>query len=440
MRAFAATCLLLFITLGQPAALCASDELPGKPQKTPILLEGGTIHPVSGPAFIGSLLFDKGRITALGKELEAPAGAEKIDAAGKHIFPGFFDAYSQLGLTEIGAVRATKDLSESGTINPNVKALVAVNPDSELIPVARANGVLLTLTAPSGGLVSGLASIIQLDGWTWEDMALPSAGGLYINWPAANPASSWLAGPTAKKQSPSRDSRLQELRELFDAARSYGRARASRGDDQPVDARLEAMLPALTGELPVIARAETVKTIQSAVTFAERQGLRLVIHGGHDAPHCAALLKKHKIPVILRSVYRLPRRRSEPYDYRFTLPKRLSDAGISFAISGSPTARTAHMRNLPYHAAMAAAFGLSQDQALEAITLAPAKILGVADRVGSLEKGKHATLFISDGHMFETSSNIERAFIQGRELDLSSRHKRLWLKYREKYRRQREEK
>ena len=440
MRALAATCLLLFIALGRPAALRASDELPGKPQKTPILLEGGTIHPVSGPAFVGSLLFDKGRIVALGNKLGAPEDAEKIDATGKHICPGFFGAYSQLGLTEINAVRATRDLSESGSINPNVRALVAVNPDSELIPVTRANGVLLTLTAPSGGLVSGLASIIQLDGWTWEDMALPSAGGLYINWPAANPASSWLAGPAAKNPSANRDRRLQDLRELFDEVRAYGKARASRGDDQPVDARLEAMLPALTGELPVIARAETIKTIQSAVTFAERQGLRLIIHGGHDAPHCAALLKKHKIPVILRSVYRLPRRRAEPYDYRFTLPKRLSDAGIPFAISGSPTTRTAHMRNLPYHAAMAAAFGLSRDRALEAITLAPAKILGVADRVGSLEKGKHATLFISDGHMFETGSNVERAFIQGREVDLSSRHKRLWLKYREKYRRQREEK
>ena len=440
MRAFAATCLLLFSFLALPTMPRASDELPGKPQKNPILLEGGTIHPVSGPAFVGSLLFDKGRITAIGKKLEAPEKTEKIDATGKHIFPGFFDAYSQLGLTEINAVRATRDLSEAGSINPNVKALVAVNPDSELIPVTRANGILLTLTAPSGGLVSGLASIIQLDGWTWEDMALPAAGGLYINWPAANPASSWLAGPAANKQPSNRDKRLQELRELFDEARAYGKARASRGDDQPVDARLEALLPTLTGELPVIARAETVKTIQSAVTFAERQGLRLIIHGGHDAPHCAALLKKHKIPVILRAVYRLPRRRAEPYDYRFTLPKRLRDAGISFAISGSPTSRTAHMRNLPYHAAMAAAFGLSLEQALEAITLAPARILGVADRVGSLEKGKHATLFISDGHMFETSSKVERAFIQGREVDLSSRHKRLWHKYREKYRRQREEK
>ena len=141
--------------------------------QSPILIEGGTIHPVSGPSFVGSLLFDKGRIAAIGKKLEAPADAEKIDAAGKHIFPGFFDAYSQLGLTEINAVRATRDLSESGRINPNIRALVAVNPDSELIPVTRANGILLTLTAPSGGLVSGLASIIQLDGWTWEDMALP---------------------------------------------------------------------------------------------------------------------------------------------------------------------------------------------------------------------------------------------------------------------------
>ena len=227
---------------------------------------------------------------------------------------------------------------------------------------------------------------------------------------------------------------------VFEAARAYSTARSARGADQPIDARLEAMLPVLRGELPVIARAETIQTIQSAVTFTGRQGIRLVIHGGHDAPLCAALLKKHKVPVILRSVYRLSRRRWESYDHRYTLPRRLQDAGILFAISGSPTARTAHMRNLPYHAAMAAAFGLDQDKALEAITLAPARILGVADRVGSLEKGKDATLFVSDGHMFATSSNVELAFIQGRAVDLSSRHKRLWLKYGEKYRRQRADK
>ncbi|MAM47203.1 MAG: imidazolonepropionase [Planctomycetes bacterium] len=440
MRNTAAILAIFQVICILTGSLRSSDEIPGAPQKTPIIIEGATIHPVSSPSFTGALLFDKGRIVALGKEVKAPEGAKKIDAGGKHVFPGFFDAYSQLGLTEINAVRATKDLSESGSINPNVKALVAVNPDSELIPVARANGILLALTAPSGGLVSGMASTIQLDGWTWEDMTLAARGGLYINWPAVSPASAWLVKGPAKKQLENRDKRLRELAGVFEAARAYSTARSARGPDQPVDARLEAMLPVLRGELPVIARAETIQTIQSAVTFAERQGIRLIIHGGHDAPLCAALLKKHEVPVILRSVYRLPRRRSEPYDHRYTLPKRLREAGIEFAISGSPTARTAHMRNLPYHAAMAAAFGLSREEALEAITLAPARILGVAERVGSLEEGKDATLFISGGHMFEISSNVEQAFIQGREVDLSSRHKRLWRKYGEKYRRQRENK
>ena len=438
MKNPAVTLMILFAACTLTGILRSSDEIPGAPQKTPILIEGATIHPVSSPSFTGSLLFDKGRIVALGKEVEAPGGTKKIAAGGKHVFPGFFDAWSQLGLTEINAVRATKDLSESGDNNPNVKALVAVNPDSELIPVARANGILLALTAPSGGLISGLASTIQLDGWTWEDMTLAAPSGLYINWPAVSPASAWLVKGSAKKQLENRDKRLLELSRVFEAARAYSTARSARGAAPPLDARLAAMLPVLRGELPVIARAETIQTIQSAVTFTGRQGIRLVIHGGHDAPLCAALLKKHKVPVILRSVYRLPRRRWESYDHRYTLPRRLQDAGILFAISGSPTARTAHMRNLPYHAAMAAAFGLDQDKALEAITLAPARILGVADRVGSLEKGKDATLFVSDGHMFATSSNVELAFIQGRAVDLSSRHKRLWLKYDEKYRRQRE--
>ncbi len=440
MRLSAALLLSLLAALAPTGSLRSSDEIPGAPQKTPILIEGATIHPVSSKSFIGSLLFDKGRIVALGKEVKAPEGTKKIDASGKHVFPGFFDAWSQIGLTEINAVRASRDQSETGSINPNVKALVAVNPDSELIPVARANGILLVLTSPSGGLVSGLASTIQLDGWTWEDMTVSADSGLYVNWPAVAPASAWLVKGPARKQVQGRQKRLQELNDLFESARAYATARTARGVDQPVDARLEALLPVLRGELPVIARAESIQTIQSAVTFAGRHGLRLIIHGGHDAPLCAALLKKHRIPVILRSVYRLPRRRSEAYDNRYTLPRRLQDAGIDFAISAGPTEETGHIRNLPYHAAMAAAFGLPPEKALEAITLAPARILGVAERVGSLEDGKDATLFISNGHMFEISSNVEQAFIQGREVDLSSRHTRLWRKYGEKYRRQREDK
>ena len=200
MRNPAVTLMILFAACTLTGILRSSDEIPGAPQKTPILIEGATIHPVSSPSFTGSLLFDKGRIVALGKEVEAPGGTKKIAAGGKHVFPGFFDAWSQLGLTEINAVRATKDLSESGDNNPNVKALVAVNPDSELIPVARANGILLALTAPSGGLISGLASTIQLDGWTWEDMTLAAPSGLYINWPAVSPASAWLVKGSAKKQ------------------------------------------------------------------------------------------------------------------------------------------------------------------------------------------------------------------------------------------------
>jgi imidazolonepropionase-like amidohydrolase len=195
------------------------------------------------------------------------------------------------------------------------------------------------------------------------------------------------------------------------------------------------MLPVLAGELPLIVDADDLQQLQAAVAFAEQQKLKLIIYGGYDAPLCSELLKKHAVPVIVGGVYRLPRRRSEHYDTPFSVPARLYEAGIKFCISGSGRFGASAVRNLPYHAAMAAAFGLPQEEALKAITLYPAEILGAANRVGSLQKGKDATFFIADGDPLETATQVEAAFIQGRQVDLNDRHKRLWKKYEEKYRR-----
>lgn len=405
-----------------PVAACfAADEIPGAPQKQPVALTNGMIFPVDGePIENGTIVFDGGRISAIGKTVAPPQGAKVINLKGQHVYPGLIESHSQIGLKEISAVRASLDASETGSLNPNVRANIAINPDSEVIPVTRANGVLLALSAPSGGRISGTASIIQLDGWTHEDMALKSNAALVINWPS----------PPSSGASPG----LEILRQTFDATRAYKTAREVKKSTQPFDIRLEAMLPILTRDRSVIAMANDVREIQAAVAFSEEQQFRLIIFGGHDAEQCAALLRQHDIPVIINSTHRRPRRRHEPYDSAYTLPERLRRAGVRFCISGSARGRTWNARNLPYHAATAAAHGLSPEDALRSVTLYPAQILGIEDRVGSLSVGKDATLIVTTGDPLETTTHVTRAFIQGRVVQLTSRHTRLHAKYREKYR------
>ncbi|MCH8922679.1 MAG: amidohydrolase family protein [Planctomycetes bacterium] len=419
-----------------PSAL-ASPEVPGAKQTRPIALVGGTIHTLEGPDIAsGTVLFDKGKIVAVGKQVKIPANALKVDVTGKHVYPGLIESYSNTGLIEIGAVRATRDSAETGSINPNVKAQVAVNPDSELIPVGRANGVLLSMSVPRGGLISGQSALLQLDGWTWEDLTLRSPVGMHVRWPRMDPISAWWMKETKKDQLAERDEALANLRKALGDARAYAKARAA-DPQRPIDSRWEAMLPVLAGKLPLIVEAEEIQQIQSAVAFAAKQKLKLIIYGGYDAPHCAALLKKHEVPVIVGGVHRLPRRRHEPYDTPFTVPARLHKAGVRFCISGSGRFGASTLRNLPYQAAMAAAHGLPEDEALKSITLYAAEILGAGDRVGSLAAGKDATLFVADGDILEIPTHVTAAYIQGRVVDLSNRHTRLYQKYQQRYRRQR---
>jgi len=403
----------------------AGPDIPGAPQSKPIALVGGTIHPVSQAEIAGgTLVLVDGKIAAIGKDVEIPNNAERIDVSGKHIYPSLFDAYTPLGLVEVNAVRSTVDRSETGQINPNVKSWVAVNPDSELIPVARSNGVLLAVSAPSGGIISGQSAVLQLDGWTFEDMTLAPGVAMHLNWPRV---SSDNGRPNA--------SSMKQLRTLFDDARAYRQARGAENSRHPVDVRLQAMLPVLARKQPLIVRADELSAIQGAVAFAQEQDVRVIIYGGYDAPQCAELLRKNQVPVLLGGVYRLPRRRSEPYDTPFTIANRLHQAGVQFCITGSGRFGGSDVRNLPYHAAMAAAFGLPKDVALKSITSYPAEILGVDERVGTLAVGKDATLFIADGDPLETATQIEAAYIQGRHVDLNSRHTRLWKKYQTKYQR-----
>jgi imidazolonepropionase-like amidohydrolase len=429
------TCLLVIALTLLAGAARASEEIPAPAQTKPIAIVGATVHPISGPDIEqATLIFENGKISAVGKDLSIPASAEKIDASGKHVYPGLIDASNDIGLTEVSAVRAMRDMTEAGSINPNARPEVAINPDSEIIPITRANGVLLAGVTPEGGVLSGSVAMMQLDGWTWEDMTLRAPLGIALNWPNMSPIQAWWMHDSPKKQLEKRDEQLKNIRQVFDDARAYRAAKEK--NDSPTsrpsfDARWEAMMPLLDGKIPLIVRANEVQQIESAVAFAQREKVKLIIDGAYDAPLCAELLKSHKVPVIIGSVQRLPMRRGDAYDDPATLAARLARAGVKFCISGKGNATMA--RNLPYQAAASVAAGLPHDDGLKSITLWPAEILGVADRVGSLDVGKDATIIVTDGDPLQTPTHVEQAFIQGRKIDLNDRQQRLWRKYQEKY-------
>jgi imidazolonepropionase-like amidohydrolase len=439
MRAAAAAGIWALMAAGS----WAGPEIPGAPQQRPIALTGGTVHPIASPPIEGGIVvFDQGRIVAVGRDVVIPDDAERIDAAGLHVYPGLIDAYTQLGLVEIPSVRGTIDTAEIGRINPNMRAHVAVNPESELIPVTRRNGVLTVLTAPTGPLVAGTSSLMVLDGWTTEDLLLKPEVAMHITWPKIAMTHTWRLDDEHEGKLEARGHTLSELRQAFDDARAYWTAqKARRANGQTAierDVRWEAFGPVFEGRMPLIVQADEVQQIQGAVSLADRQRVKLIIYGGYDAPECAELLKQHHVPVIVAGVTRLPQRRHDPYDAAYTVPARLHAAGVQFCLAG--VSRMGNTRNLPYQAGMAAAYGLPKDAALKSITLWPAEILGAAERIGSLVAGKDATLIVATGDVLETPTRVTRAYIQGRAVELTDRQTRLWDKYQEKYRRQREAK
>ncbi len=419
-------------------SFATAAEIPAKKQSGPIALVGGTIHTVTGYTIQnGTIVFDKGKIVALGTQVDIPSGAERIDVKGKHVYPGMIDARSNIGLTEIGAVRATNDISETGTVNPNIRAEVAVNPESEIIPVTRANGIPIAITMPDGGAISGTAAAIELDGWTWEDMTLKAPVGLVVNWPSMTISRAWWERRTEEEQKKARDKQLNEIRNAFRDARAYYKAKKAESQSgipyHNTDLRWEAMIPVLEGKIPVLITADDIQQIQAAVAWAKQENVKAVIVGGYDAWRAADLLKASDIPVVVNPIHQTPRRRWEAYDDPAALPKKLYEAGVRFCIAGE--AGASNERNVPYHAATAASYGLPAEEALKAVTIYPAQIFNIADRVGSLEVGKDATLIVTNGDPLEIMTDIEMEFIEGRNTFLNSRHTHLYEKYKEKYRR-----
>ena len=415
--------------------LLSSDQIPAPNQDHPILIQGGTIHTIShGILENADILFVDGKITSVGHNLDIPAEAEIIDASGQHVFPGLISAGSTLGLQEIGAVRATRDYAEVGAVNPNVRANVSYNPDSELIPITRSNGILLALSVPRSGLISGTSSLMMLDGWTWEDATLMHPVGLHLFWPSMNIPKPKPGKQKEKKDKDSRLKSIQEIDDLIQESRAYAQLKATGSPSFKHNLRLEGMLPVITGDIPMFIHANEVRQIEAAVYWAERQSVKMVLVGGKDSWRVTQLLKDREIPVIYTQTHSTPMRRFEQYDQAFITPSQLYAAGIKFCISNSESPfQTPHIRNLPYHAAKAASYGLSWKEALRSITLSTAEILGVEDQVGSLEASKDATFFIADGDILDIRTQVNMAFVQGRRVDLSDRHKTLYSKYRNKY-------
>ena len=431
--------LALLLASAAATPVHAQSPVPAPVQTQAVALRGATIHTVTnGVIENGTIVFDDGVITAVGADVAIPAGARTIDVSGKHIYPGLIDAYSEVGISEIGAVDVSNDTDELGDFNPNAQPNIAVNPESRHIGTSRSNGVLVTLTTPSGGLVPGLSSAMNLEGWTWEEMTLEAAAALNVNWP--NPSPNQFGGfggfgdDDDDEEEPTYEEQIRELRDHFADARAYRDLKAANGLTSH-DSRYEAMIPALNGDIPVVVAADDARQIQDAVRWAEDEGVRLVIRGGNDASHVAALLAEKQIPVILTATMDAPERAWEPYDHAYTRAARLHAAGVPIAISGGSNA--AYTNRLPYEAGVAVAFGLPEEEALKAVTLYPAQVMGISDRVGSLEPGKQATLLITTGSPLDYLANIEQAWIQGREIDMQDIHRFFFEKYMEKVRQRR---
>lgn len=436
---------LLFATFA--ASALAQDLTPKAPPQTQfIAIVHATIHPVSGPDIPdGAIWFDKGVIAHVGPasdwaaykantDFDSPP--KELDAVGMHVYPGLFGPYTQQGLLEIQSVRATIDTSETGGITPEVRATVAVNPDSTVLPVTRANGVLLAGVFPDGGIIPGRCGVIRLDGWTRPDLTVREDSGVVLRWPNMRPVNAWWNTRSDDEQLKEIKANLDAITKVFDTAQAYATAKAA-DPASPTDLRWEAMrsvFPPAKGAPAgtLFVHADDIDQINAAVTFCADRGIRCVLVGGRDAALCAPLLQEHHVSVLVSGTFVMPRRDDAPYDDGYTLPKRLFDAGIPFAIAGGD--ETAHERNLPYAAAMAVAHGLPQEAALRAITLSPAEMLGVADLYGSLEQGKSATLIVSNGNPLEVETHVTHAFIDGRQINLSNKQTELAKKYRERYR------
>lgn len=418
--------------IASASMLHGHDKVPGAPQKQPIALKNAKVYTITQGTMDGAtIIFDKGKIIAVGKNVDIPANAEVIDCTGKSIYPGFIAAESTLGLVEIEAVRATRDNVETGSYNPNAKASTAYNPDSEVIPTIRHNGVLIAHIVPEGGNISGKSTIMQLDGWTKEDIALQQNYAMIVNIPYLGVNSAPWINKSAEEQIKDAENNLRELKNYFAKAKMYSVAARNGLAENAQDIRLEAMRPIFEKQMPVMFSAMKKEQILAALEIISEHKLNGIISGASEAHLCLEELQLARVPIILPRTHSLPRNDDAGYDEPFTLPSILETAGINWAFTESSFWQ---QRNLPFNAGTAIAFGLGEEAALRGLTINPASILGISNRVGSLDIGKDATLFVSAGNALDALTNkVEHAYIQGKKVDLENRHTDLAKKYRIRY-------
>ena len=424
-------CLVSVLALSVVSGV-GGEEIPGREQTRTVVLTNAVIHVGNGQRIDGgTVVFDKGSITAVGSDVSIPADAEVINCSGKHVYPGFIAPETTIGLTEIDAVRSTRDATEVGHFNPNARAETAYDPDSEIIPTIRSNGILIANVTPTGGVISGMSSLMRLDGWTREDIAIQSRSGMVMNWVNMHPVNAWWMEKSEEEQREEIEKRIAEVQEFFREAFAYYRAAEAGLDTTKKDIRYEAMRSVFNGTIPLLVNASSQRQIEAALDLSKQYELRMIITGGAEAVRIIDRLKSEGVPVILHNVHSLPRREEDPYDQAYSLPARLAESGALFCLSGDGSWR---QRDLPFQAGTARAFGLSEEDAVKALTLSPARIFGIEERYGSLEVGKSATFFVSEGDALDVRTNkVVQAWIDGRVVDLDNRHKRLSEKYRERY-------
>jgi len=379
-----------------------------------------------------SVMIQDGKIAAVGATVKAPAGAQIIDGKGLEVYPGMVNAAGNIGLTEISSVDVTNDSAEQGNYKPQLLAFSAIHPASEHIPVARANGITTCLSAPGGGVIAGQATLIHLDGWTADEMALMKSAGMVMTFPSLGGRRGFRGMGVARAPAPSfaearrnYENQVRELTEWLERARHYGKARQA-DPATAADLQLEALVPVVEGRLPVFLIADSARDIRNAVEFAKKEKLKVVLYSGPEVVQTADLLKKENLPVIVGPVVRLPGREDDPYDAPFTVPRDLAKAGVKFAIASTGSS---DIRNLPYEAGYAQGFGLSHEDALRSITRNPAEILGIGDKIGSIEAGKIADLVVTNGDLLEMRTQVRYVFIAGRPVSLETRHTRLYQQY-----------
>lgn len=414
------------------ASAYAQPEIhPAKKQSKTIKIEGSTVHIGNGEYLKNAAVnFEDGKITYVGPISGSPVAQEVINAKGKHVYPGFIAPNTNLGLVEFEAVKATLDFVEVGENNAHVRSLIAYNTDSKVINTLRSNGILIAQVAPQRGLISGQSSIVQLDAWNWEDAVLKEDDGLHINWPEM-PRWRGQSASDKKKREEANKEQIQTLISLFREAKAYAEISKK---DKVANARLQAFDGVFDGKKKVFVHVNDAKSIQKAVLKLDELGIKPVIVGGRDAHLVIDLLKQFAIPVLINQAHALPSRGHDDVYLPYKQASLLYDAGIVAAYGMFGADSFWDQRNLPFMAGTAVAYGLPYEQGVAYLTLNTAKILGVDKEMGSLEVGKQANLFISDGDALDMVGNaVERAFIQGRDIDLNNWHKQLYHRYKEKY-------